>query len=60
MLFFIREWLRRFEGRKEKGQGLLEYALIMLLIVIIVIAALSPIGDRIKAIFDEVLLEIQP
>jgi len=39
---------------KEKGQGLVEYALILVLIAIVVIAALSLLGPQIGNIFSEI------
>ncbi len=38
----------------RKGQGLVEYVLILVLISIIAIAAMSALGLRVTAIFDEV------
>jgi len=45
--------LRRFFAR-EKGQGLVEYALILFLIAIVVIAVLLVLGPRIRDIFGTV------
>lgn len=39
---------------KEKGQGLVEYALILVLIAIVVIAALSALGPTISGIFEKI------
>ena len=36
---------------KEKGQGLVEYALILVLIAVVVIAALTLLGPTISKIF---------
>ena len=38
----------------EKGQGLVEYALILVLIAIVVIAALSLLGPQIANIFNKI------
>jgi len=38
----------------EKGQGLVEYALILVLIAIVVIAALLILGPQIAAIFTRI------
>lgn len=38
----------------EEGQGLVEYALILVLVAIVVIAALSLLGTEINEIFGEV------
>jgi Flp pilus assembly pilin Flp len=45
----IRAW-RRF-GRSDDGQDLLEYALLVALIVLVVITAVSPLGQTIKTVF---------
>lgn len=39
---------------KEKGQGLVEYALILVLVAIVVIAALMILGPRIGNIFSKI------
>ncbi len=45
--------LRNFFAQEE-GQGLVEYALILVLIAIAVIVALSLLGTRVDAIFDRI------
>ncbi|MEI6777194.1 MAG: Flp family type IVb pilin [Chloroflexales bacterium] len=37
---------------KEEGQGLVEYALILVLIAIVVIGILTLLGNRISAVFS--------
>ena len=39
---------------KEKGQGLVEYALILVLVAIVVIAALMILGPLIGVIFSKI------
>jgi pilus assembly protein Flp/PilA len=39
---------------KEKGQGLVEYALIIALIAIVVIIILGLLGDQVSAIFQTI------
>jgi pilus assembly protein Flp/PilA len=39
---------------KEKGQGLVEYALILVLIAIIVIVILTLLGTRVSYIFSQI------
>jgi pilus assembly protein Flp/PilA len=41
-------------ARKEKGQGLVEYALIIVLVSIVVVAALTILGPRISNIFNRI------
>ena len=38
----------------EEGQGLVEYALILVLIAVVVIVALSVLGDEINRIFSSI------
>ena len=39
---------------KEKGQGLVEYALIIVLIAIVVIVILAIVGTRVSTIFSQI------
>lgn len=39
---------------KERGQGLVEYALILVLVAIVVIAALTLLGPTISDIFSDI------
>jgi pilus assembly protein Flp/PilA len=39
---------------KEKGQGLVEYALILVLIAIVVIVILGLLGTRVNNIFSQI------
>lgn len=39
---------------KEKGQGLIEYALILVLIAVVVIVVMSLLGTRISGIFSRI------
>ncbi len=47
---------RQFKNlkQKEKGQGLVEYALILVLVAIVVIAALMSLGPLIGNVFNKV------
>lgn len=40
--------------REEDGQGLAEYALILVFIAVVVLAALTPLGNAIKAVFNNI------
>ncbi|MGE5141277.1 MAG: hypothetical protein ACM3JD_17550 [Rudaea sp.] len=40
--------------RDEKGQGLVEYALILVLVVIVVVAILTIMGPQIGNIFSQI------
>ena len=45
--------LRNFFAREE-GQGLVEYALILVLIAIVVIGVLTALGSRVSEVFSEI------
>ena len=42
---------------KEEGQGLVEYALILVLIAVVVIAALTALGENIRDLFNRLTEE---
>ncbi|MGI6533788.1 MAG: Flp family type IVb pilin [Peptococcia bacterium] len=44
--------------REEEGQGMVEYGLILALIVLVVIAAFSDLGEAIKGKVEDVVEEI--
>jgi pilus assembly protein Flp/PilA len=44
---------RNFFAREE-GQGLVEYALILVLIAIVVIGILSVLGQRVSTVFSQI------
>ncbi|MFZ4664662.1 MAG: Flp family type IVb pilin [Caldilineaceae bacterium] len=44
--------------RKEEGQGLAEYALIIVLVSIAVVVALTAVGDDIEAVFESISTEL--
>jgi Flp pilus assembly pilin Flp len=48
-----RVW-RRF-GPQDGGQDLVEYALLVALIVVVVMAAVTPVGTTIKTVFWDVI-----
>lgn len=46
-------------ARTLQGQGLVEYALIIVLVSIAVIVALGLLGDEINAVFQDITSELQ-
>jgi len=46
---FVVEWLRQ-AGRREEGQDLLEYALLVALIVLVAVGAVTTVGATIKTV----------
>ena len=45
-------------ARTEKGQGMVEYGLIIALIAIVVIVALSPLGRAVRDLFNGLISPI--
>lgn len=43
------------ESRKTSGQGLIEYALIILLVTLVVIVVLSLVGGEINQVFENII-----
>ena len=41
--------------RREDGQGLVEYALILVLVAIVVIGVLTTMGNSIQAVFTDIV-----
>ena len=62
MMYQAYFWLKNFLGKfsREEGQGLVEYALILVLIAIVVIAALTITGTSIETIFESINAELVP
>jgi pilus assembly protein Flp/PilA len=54
-----RMWIAMLLFPKEKGQGLVEYALILVLVAIVVIAALLVLGPIIGGVFSSVNTSLQ-
>ena len=50
----------KLEELKKKGQGLVEYALILVLIAIVVIVILSFLGQQINGTFSKIGSAIKP
>lgn len=44
---------------KEKGQGLVEYALILVLVAVVVIAVLTLLGPIVGNVFSEIIAGLQ-
>ena len=55
MDWISRSWLRLRERRiRESGQGMVEYALILVLIAVVVIVTLSTVGKQVTNAFSNV------
>jgi len=60
MKFQVKELLSSIGiHQEEKGQTLIEYALIVLLISIVVIVVLGLLGDEVNAVFNTILNTFQ-
>lgn len=46
--------------KSKKGQGMVEYGLILALIAVVVIAALTPLGTAVKNLFDGLATPLKP
>jgi pilus assembly protein Flp/PilA len=51
MVRLLQAWL----WLREKGQGLVEYALILVLIAVVVIAVLTLLGNQVSAVFNTIV-----
>jgi pilus assembly protein Flp/PilA len=46
-------WLSKFD-REDEGQGLVEYALIIVLVSVVAMVALTALGTTINGVFDKI------
>jgi len=53
------DWARK-PLRREEGQGLVEYALILVLVALVVIAALALLGSRVGGVFGNINTGLDP
>jgi pilus assembly protein Flp/PilA len=54
MVNLVKELIGRLETHQEKGQTLIEYALIIALIVIVVIGAMLLLGPQIATLYNTI------
>ncbi|MDY6992696.1 MAG: Flp family type IVb pilin [Pseudomonadota bacterium] len=50
-----KQWLSLATAKEQEGQGLIEYALIILLIAIAVILVLTALGGEIGQVFTDII-----
>ena len=58
MVYQVKAFLKALTIRDEKAQGLIEYALIILLIAIAVIAVLGLLGTGINNVFNNITTQL--
>jgi pilus assembly protein Flp/PilA len=51
---FVLSEIARLQERPENGQGMVEYALILVLIAVVVIVILSTVGKRVDNVFSNI------
>lgn len=49
----VMNWLAKFDT-EEEGQGMVEYALILVLVSVVAIVALTLVGSRVTAVFNSI------
>jgi pilus assembly protein Flp/PilA len=55
MLTYLRKWLSSRQQKLEDGQGLVEYALILVLVAVVVIITLLLVGGGVREVYGDVL-----
>ena len=55
----MKELMKKFAG-EESGQGLVEYALIIVLIAVVAIVAVRALGGKVSEIFETISGELEP
>lgn len=55
----IRAWITSLPYRSRRGQGMVEYALILVLVAVVVVLVLSTLGNTIKDTFQDVINGLQ-
>jgi len=55
MMFYVQEFLRWSPLAEEEGQGLVEYALILVLIAVGVLVVVGTLGGQVEDIFQAIV-----
>ena len=53
MVTHVVQLLRRFAESRESGQGLVEYALIIVLVAVVSITILTTLGTSVSSVFSQ-------
>lgn len=59
LLMYAGSYLKRFV-KDERGQGMVEYGLIIALIAAVVIVALTPLGTTVRDLFNGLIDDLTP
>jgi pilus assembly protein Flp/PilA len=51
-MMLMMDWMRRLQRNREAGQGLVEYALIIVLISIVSILIMTTLGGTVTSVFS--------
>ncbi len=57
MLPYVLAWLSQFD-REDEGQGMVEYALILVLVSVVAIVTLRVLGTSVAGVFTDITGEI--
>ena len=60
MKYLVKDYLSRIRADQEKGQTLIEYALIILLVSIVVMVVLAALGVEVTGVFQEIIDTFSP
>lgn len=60
MIYQVKQLFNSIEGDQEKGQGLIEYALIVVLISLAVLIVLGAVGGQLEAVFTQIQQALAP
>lgn len=58
MLPYVLAWLSQFD-REDEGQGMVEYALILVLVSVVAIVILGTVGDNVVTVFTRIVAGLQ-
>jgi Flp pilus assembly pilin Flp len=62
MLWFLqaKAWLVNLVGRREEGQTLVEYAMLIMLIALVVIGVVTVLGETLRDVYYQVIVDEFP
>ena len=60
MVEFIWQWWQFVQAKREAGQGMVEYALILVLVSLVAIVALTQLGTGVNNVFSSANNSLNP